>query len=44
MNPLAHKENTRTLAAALGIPETEAAELLNVNVGITFDAHDTASV
>src|SRR5438132_1530647 len=37
VNRIAHRENARTLAAALGIAEIEAAELLNIHVAITFD-------
>lgn len=43
MNPLAQRENARTLAAALGIGEQDATELLNVSVAITFDPTDKAS-
>jgi hypothetical protein len=37
MNPLAQKENARTLAAVLGLGETDAAKLLDVSIAITFD-------
>ena len=43
MNPVAQRENARTLAAALGIAETDATELLNVSVAITFSLNDTLS-
>jgi E1 ligase-like protein/ThiF family protein len=43
MNPSAQRENARTLAAALGIGETDATEVLNVSVAITFGLNDTVS-
>lgn len=43
MNPLAQKENVRTLAAALGIDESDAAELLNISIAITFDPGNEAA-
>jgi hypothetical protein len=43
MNALAQKENARTLAAALGIAEDQAAELLDVNVAVTYDAEDNGA-
>jgi len=44
MNKEANTENARTLAAALGIAEEKALELLSVTVAITYDASDTISV
>jgi hypothetical protein len=43
VNPFAQRENARTLAAAVGIDETDATELLNVSVAITFSLNDVLS-
>jgi hypothetical protein len=40
MNLSAQAENVRTLAAVLGVAETEAAKLLDISVVITFDEHN----
>lgn len=44
MKMTAHRENTRTLAAALGINEDEAETLLDVSILITFDAAEEVGV
>lgn len=42
MKLTAQRENTKTLAAALGIDEDEAETLLDVSILITFDANEEA--
>jgi hypothetical protein len=43
MNDIAQRENARMLAAVLGIDETNATQLLDVSVAITFDLDDKLS-
>jgi hypothetical protein len=40
MNPVAQRENARTLAAALGLSESDAVELLNTSIAVTFEPGD----
>ncbi len=43
MNALAQRENARMLAAATGIAEDQAAQLLDVDIAVTFDEGDRAT-